>query len=759
MNLDFPQPRYRSEGKQKVRGGVRFSGDFHPDGIVHALIVQSTIAKGRIIRLDTAAAERSAGVLSILTPTNAPRLSNKGILPPELDVHIPTLLQDDLVHYHGQPIAVVVARSLEEAKHGASLVKATYETAIPDLDFLGSLNAAEPIKEGTHNTDSLRGDIESALARSAIKIEQVYSTPTENHNPIETHATLAEWNGDKLLVHEPTQWLTHNRKIYAMTFGIPEENVRVISEYVGGSFGCKGSVWSHNILAILAARAVKRPVRLALERKQMFAMVGARPRTWQKIALGAEKQGKLLAVRHDVIVQTATLEEFLEWSGQVTRRLYSSEANATSHRVVRRNVTVPHVFRAPGEATGTYALEAAMDELAYAIAMDPVELRLKNLPERDESNGKPFSSNHLRECYLSGAERFGWSRRPRDPRSTKDGHLLIGSGVATATFPGYRLPSTALVRVRPDGTAYVASGSHDMGTGTYNTMAQVAAEALGIEVEKIDVRLGDSALPEAAVAGGSMTTASVCPAVHSAASRVRQDVVQLAIRDQYSPLYGGKAEEIEIENGALFLRASPEKRDTYASLLARNGKRVLEATETVGPEKEIDAYSVHSFGAVFAEVAVDADLGMIQVRRVTAVYDVGRLVNKRTGINQLIGGIVMGIGFALLEETQLDPRNGRILNANLADYYLPVNADVGAIDVTVLDIPDKIFNPLGVRGIGELGLTGIGGAIANAVYHATGKRVRDLPITPEKSWYDCVNFQGNSEIKRNHKGHEVTQRS
>jgi xanthine dehydrogenase YagR molybdenum-binding subunit len=731
MNLEFPQPRYRISGKAKVQGLAKFSAEFRPEKMAYACLVQSTIAKGRIETIDSMAAEHSAGVLVVLTPANAPRLPNAGNTGLE-DAHTLTLLQDSLVHYHGQPIAVVVAGSLEEAAHAGSLLSVRYATQPADLSFQQGVGRTEVIKEGLQVSDSTRGDIEGALRRADVRVEATYSTPIENHNPIEPHATLAQWDGDKLLVHEPTQWLMNNCKVYARTFGIPDQNVRVISEFVGGSFGCKGSVWSHAILAAMAARVVDRPVRLALERKQMFTVVGARPRTQQKIVVGAARDGKLLAVRHDVVAHTAHLEEFLESSAQVTRRLYASEAAATSHRLVRLNVTVPHVMRAPGEATGIFALEVAMDELAYALHMDPVEFRLKNFAGRDPSTDKPFSSNHLRECYSRGAERFGWHRRSSEPRSMRDGDFLMGWGMATATFPGYRLPSTALACVRSDGTALVASGSHDMGTGTYSTMTQVASHALGIDIAKIEVKLGDSSLPEAAVAGGSMTTASVCPAVHSASTEVKGKIVRMAISDARSPLFGAAQGGIEVRDGVLFLATAQDRRDSYTAILARNGEKAVEATNTVGPEKDIDNYSVHSFGAVFAEVLVDPDLCTPRMRRVTAVYDVGTLVNKKTGRNQLAGGIVMGIGAALLEDTQIDENNGRVVNANLADYHLPVNADIGEIDVSVLDIPDTKFNSLGVRGIGEIGITGVAGAVANAVYHATGKRVRNLPITPDK---------------------------
>jgi len=549
---------------------------------------------------------------------------------------------------------------------------------------------------------------------------------------MEPHATVAAWDGDHLTLYDATQYISGVQKTVAKTFGIDTAQVQVISPYLGGGFGCKGSTWSHVVLAAMAARQAGRPVKLVLERPQMFGPVGGRPRTEQRLQAAAGADGKLSALRHDVIASTSFIEDWVESSALLTRMLYACPNQHTSHRLAPLNTGTPTFMRAPGEATGSFALEAALDELAYALKMDPIQLRLQSYAEADPDKDKPWSSKSLRECYRTGAERFGWARRSPEPRSMRADGKLLGMGMATATYPAMRQGASALARLLPDGTALVRSGSQDLGTGTYTVMTQVAADALGMAPDKVRFELGDTDFPEAPVSGGSQSVASVAPAVRAAATAARLKLIDMARADAGSPLYGAPLDDVTVENGWLSRRSDRSRREPMAAVIARHGGRPVEATMHAEPGDEKQRYSMHSFGAVFAEVRVDPDLGEVRVQRVVANYGVGRLLNRKTGRSQLMGGIVWGIGLALMEQTEYDLRSGRPVNANLSEYHVPVNADVHDIEVIVVDEDDPHINSLGAKGIGEIGIVGVGAAIANAVWHATGKRVRDLPITLDK---------------------------
>jgi xanthine dehydrogenase YagR molybdenum-binding subunit len=549
---------------------------------------------------------------------------------------------------------------------------------------------------------------------------------------MEPHATIAWWEGDKLNVYDATQYITGDKMTLAKTLGIPLENVHLQCPYTGGGFGSKGSTWSHVILTAMAAKVVGKPVKLALERPQMWGPVGGRPTTVQHIQLAATSDGKLTSVQHDVIVHTSVMEDFLEPSAVQTRMLYASDACSTSHKLVDMNLGVATFARAPGEATGTAAFETAMDELAVKLKMDPVQLRLANYAEKDLGEDKPFSSKHLRECYMQAADRFGWAKRNPEPGSTREGNKLIGWGMATATYPANRSAAQAVVRILPNGRAFVGCGSQDLGTGTYTIMAQTAADALGMDPLLVDAKLGDSTLPKAPVSGGSQSAASIGPAIVDAAMQAKLVIAQLAINDRKSPLYGVAVADIASKNAGLFSKTSPSLSDSYVAILERNPGKPVEGMGSAEPAQDHTSMSAHSFGAVFVEVEVDADTHMVKVRRVVGTYDIGTLMNKTTGLNQLVGGIVWGVSTALHEESHLDEATGRFANANLAEYHVPVNADIGTIDVTVVGIPDTKFNPLGARGIGEIGITGAAAAVGNAIYHATGKRVRSFPITLDK---------------------------
>ena len=561
--------------------------------------------------------------------------------------------------------------------------------------------------------DNAWGDAAKALESADVRIDATYTTPYEHHNPMEPHATVAQWEGERLTLWDSTQYVSGVREAVAKTLGIAAENVRVVSPFVGGGFGCKGSTWSHVVLAAMAARSAGRPVKLVLERPQMFGPVGGRPRTEQRIELGATREGKLVALRHDVVSHTSRFEDFTEPSTQPTRALYACPNGATTQRLVKLDLGTPTFQRAPGESTGTFAIECAMDELAYRLGIDPLELRLRNYADVEPDTGRPWSSKKLRECYEQAAKRFGWARRDPQPRSMRDGSWLVGWGMATATYPAHRMPSKASATLLANGTVVVRSGTQDIGTGTYTVMTQVAADELAIPVDLVRFELGDTRLPKAPISGGSMTVSSVGPAVQAACRELRA--------------------VLERQDGG-WLRASDDAahREAFRALARRQAKP-LEAQGEAGPDEDDEKrFAARSFGALFVEARVDPALGIVRVPRIVAAYSVGRLLNEKTGISQLQGGIVWGVGMALTEESLLDPAAGRYVNENLAEYHVPVNADIGAIDVTVVDESDTRFNPLGIRGIGEIGITGATAAIANAVYHATGRRVRDLPITLDK---------------------------
>jgi xanthine dehydrogenase YagR molybdenum-binding subunit len=720
----------RSDGVAKVTGIALYSAEFQMPGMVHAALATSTIPNGRIADIDTTAAQRMPGVLLVLTHRNAPQLpegGKAGIKPPA--GRVLSVLQDDRIHYSGQPIAVVVANTLEQAQSAAHALVVRYAAEPPALDFAAQRSRAyKPESLTGGEADTRRGDPDAASTHAPFRIDATYTTPIEHHNPMEPHATIAAWEGDRLTLYDSTQYVDGVRTTMAKLLGIEPDNIRVVCHYTGGGFGCKGSMWSHVALAAMAARQVQRPVKLALERTQMFPTVGFRPRTEQHVQLAADDNGRLLAVQHDVLTHTSTLEDWTEPCAVVTRMLYACPNLATSHRLLALNTGTPTFMRAPGEASGTFALESAMDELAYALKMDPIELRLRNYAQADPQKELPFSSKSLRQCYALGAQRFGWARRNPLPRSQRDGLRLVGWGMATATYPTFRLPAQAQVELRTDGSVRVATGSQDLGTGTYTILQQIAADVLQLPARKIVVEIGDTRLPQAPVSGGSMTAASVGSAVQAAALDLRRKIIERALADAASPLHGAQADAVTLQNGQL---VAGERSDTLDAIAGRS-KTVLVGSAKVAPGAEAKQYSMHAFGAVFAEVKVDEELARLEVSRIHGAYAVGTLLNARTGHSQLLGGIVGGIGMALFEESLLDTQEGRFINANLADYHVPVNADIGAIDIAFVPEEDRIVNPLGAKGIGEIGITGVAAAIGNAVFHATGKRIRELPLTPDK---------------------------
>jgi xanthine dehydrogenase YagR molybdenum-binding subunit len=724
----------RTDGPLKVSGAAVYSAEHAIPHLAQAVMVQTTIASGRIVAIDDARAREMPGVMLVMTHLNAPRIKGRSTL---------TLLQDDAVQYNGQPIAVVVADTLEHAQDAARHLQPRYAATPAILSF----NDAKKSLRETSKPDFFRGAPAAGApaagapaagapavgeGRATTHIDALYTTPIQSHHPMEPHATIAVWEGDALTLYDSTQSVSGVRDTVAEMLGLAADKVRVVCPFVGGGFGCKGETWSHVLLAAMASKLAGRPVKLALERTQLVGPVGMRPMTEQRIRLGAASDGKLGAIIHNTISSTSFVDDFPETCGDITKLLYSADSVQTTQRMATLNLGPPTYMRAPGESTGSFALESALDELAYELHIDPIELRLRNYAERDPTSDLPFSSKSLRECYRVGAERFGWARRTAEPCSMRDSRMLVGWGMATASYPAHISPAKASASIRADGTALVRSGSQDLGTGTYTVMTQIAAEALGMAASKVTFELGDTGLPEAPASGGSQTVASVGPAVYAAAKAARDKLVGIAVGDALSPLYGLAADGVIADDGWLIDRHRADRRESMVGVIERHGGSDVSAEGRAGPGDIKKRFAMHSFGAVFVEVHVDPDLGTIRVPRVVGAYGVGKLINKKTGHSQLMGGIIWGLGMGLMEKTEFDWRTGRPLNANLADYHVPVNADIGDIDITVVEEDDPHVNVLGAKGIGEIGIVGVAAALANAVYHATGKRIRDLPITLDK---------------------------
>ena len=734
-------PIDRTDGRLKVTGGVRYSAEVNVPGLVYGVIVSSTISAGSVASMDTAAAEGSPGVLAVFTPFNMPKLPKQssmgvGATPAARKL---ALLQEPDVNYFLQPIGVVVADTLERATHAASLVKVQYDEKKPLTDLVAHLHDAfSPGQIGGSEkkpADSSENAPTAALHSSPKWIEQVYQTPIENHNAMEPHATIASWDDDRLTLFDSTQGIFTTRQRVAGIFGLHDDNVRVICHYVGGGFGSKGPVWAHTFLAAMCAKEVKRPVKIVLERAQMFNNTGSRAHTYQGFSVGANEDGKITALVHDVTNNTSVFDEFPEQATVATRMLYACDDIQTTQRIVRLNLGTPSYMRAPGEAPGTFAMESAMDELARELKMDPVELRLKNYAETDPEKKTPFSSKGLRECYARAAEKFGWDKYKAspEPRSIRDGKWLVGYGMATATYPTNRSKSEASACINSDGTALVLAGTQDLGTGTWTVMTQVSAGTLGLPMDKVRFELGDSILPKTPVSGGSQTAASTGSAVQAACDAVLQKLIGMAVADESSPLHNADVKNVVAVNGRLALANDPSKGESYAAILTRAGMPRLEAKADSAPDKEEKKkFSMHAFGAQFCEVRVHEDSGEIRIARWVGAFDIGKRLNEKTANSQIKGGIIFGIGMGLMEQTVADARDARLVNPNLAEYHVPVNADVPEIEVIFVDTEDAHINPLGVKGVGEIGIVGVPAAIANAVYHATGVRVRELPLTPDK---------------------------
>jgi xanthine dehydrogenase YagR molybdenum-binding subunit len=707
------QPVTRVDGQLKVTGEAPYAADNQIPGLLYAALVCSTVACGGIDHVDTGAALRHRDVLRVLTDFTGMKLP--------FDMR--------QVSYFGQPVAVVVATTLEAADHGASLVDVRYSSwpSLTDIDAPQALP-----QPGRSNHDYARGDADQAIRRASVVTDLQFSIARNNHNPMELPATIAKWDGEKLTVWDKVQSISSARQSYADAMGVPPENVRVISPFVGGAFGSAGETWPHQLLAAFAARRMQRPVKLVLTRKQMYSGIGYRPTSRQRMAIGADQSGHIVAMIHEGRTETAKYGTYEDGLVGNPRFLYRVPNMRSTYRVVPLDVNLPTYMRGPGVVTGMFALESSMDDLAHRLGMDPIELRVRNEPDVDQADGLPFSTRRLTDCLHQGAATFGWDRRNPTPGATRDGDRLVGIGMAAAAFFTARSQCAAIARVLADGTAEVQSGTSDMGPGTYTSMTQVAADALEMPLSRVRFALGDSRFPPAPPHSGSQTMASVGSAVFTAANMLRDRFIRIAVIDPQSPLNGLRPEDVAVTDGRMFATAGPERGETYQDLLRRRGWPNLDSEQTWTPNDADKRYSMNAYGAVFAEVVVDPLLATVRIRRIYACYDAGRVINPKLAHSQAIGGMVGGIGMALLEGTQLDHRDGRIVNANMSDYLVPVNADIPALDATFLPAEDKIADPIGVKGLGEVVIVGVPAAIANAVFNATGKRVTDLPITVEK---------------------------
>jgi xanthine dehydrogenase YagR molybdenum-binding subunit len=728
----------RVDGQVKVRGQARFTAEFKVDDVVYAALAYSTIAKGKITKIETSKAEASAGVLAVMTYKNAPRMK----APPIVDFHdlgkgfalsdLP-IMQDASIHWDGEPVAVVIADTLEQAEYAASLVEVEYKAETPAVSFEGAKpQAFVPPNIMGEPAEIKGGEVDAALAGAQVRVDNIYTTPRYNHNAIEPHTTTAFW-GDAggLTVFDSTQSVNLTGHTLAYIFRMKTEKVQVVAPFVGGGFGGKLG-WSNTALCAAAAKLVKRAVKLSLTREGVFRAVGGRTISEQRVALGAGKDGKLTALLHTGLTATTESGRYGEQCTFPARHLYGAPDFFIGQKIVYLDTIANTWMRAPGESIGTFALESAMDELAYELGIDPIEIRKINEPLKDPTKDTEFSSRKLVEAYRRGAEKFSWGARNPEPRSQRDGKWLVGQGVATAYYPYMRFPAKVRLCICADGSAIVQTPAADMGMGTATAQLQHAADRMALPLHRVSFQYGDSKLPDTPMmAGGSNQTATIFAAVHAAVEQAHRELLKLANKDSGSPLKGLKYEEVEARDSGLYRLDNPSQGETYAAILQKAHHNSVDVEASSAPPLESMKYSMASYGAQFCEVRVHQETGEVRLSRWVGSFDCGTIVNPRTAASQLRGGITMGIGMALTEEALFDERRGRIMNPSLAEYHVPVNLDVPHIEVLFNDIPDE-HTPMGARGIGEIGITGVAAAISNAVFHATGKRIRDLPITLDK---------------------------
>jgi xanthine dehydrogenase YagR molybdenum-binding subunit len=730
----------RVDGHAKVTGAARYAAEVRPADLAHGAVITSTIARGKLRRIDVSEASKVEGVLDVLTHLNRPEMpaddqSYKDDVAPDGSPFRP--LYDDRILFDGQPIALVVAETIEIAQFAASLIRVEYDQEPHITDLHRRMKEAPPLEPtdeagaDAYAPPNPRGAAEKAFAAAEVRHQGEYYVPIEHHNPIELYASTAIFEGDgKLTIYDKTQGVQNVQRYVSSVLKMKPEDVRTMSPFMGGGFGSGLRPQYQVVLAGLAALALKRSVRVVLTRQQMYGL-GYRPAMLQRIELGAKADGTLEAVTHDAVTVTSQYEHFYRqetgWSGL----LYKCDNAKYAHRIAPLDLVTSCDMRAPSAATGVYALECAMDELAIALGTDPLELRLKCYSDRDQHNDKPYSSKNLRECYRQGAEAFGWSNRNHEPRSMRDGSDLVGWGMATGVWEALQMPIAVRIALTSNGHAEVSCATSDIGTGTYTIMAQVTADMLGLPLENITVKLGDSTLPQSPVEGGSWIAASVANGIATTADAVRHELFGLANKMPNSPLADVGLEDVKLADGKIVSQRDPDREVSIADAMRHGGvDRIEQEKATRFAKDETQAHNVHS--AVFVEVKIDEELGIIRVTRVVSAVAAGRILNTKTASSQILGGVVWGIGMALHEETLIDHRFGRVMNANIAEYHVPVNADIHDIEVIFVDEPDESINRLGIKGLGEIGIVGVAAAVANAVYHATGTRVRDLPITLDK---------------------------
>jgi xanthine dehydrogenase YagR molybdenum-binding subunit len=726
----------RIDGPLKTTGLAHYAADYNLPGMVYAVPVCSTIASGKIRSLDSSAAERMPGVLLVLHHGNIGplfRLPAGGRGSRTSEGRPP--FEDETVYYWGQYVAVVIAETFERAQAAAAAVRVQYDAEKPNVSML--LNDSIPAvgAPGGPRVESKRGDSEAAFASAAVKVDEVYSTPAETHNPMEMHATVAAWDGKKFTLYESSQGVVNHLNVMAQTLGVPKENIQIISRFIGSGFGGKLFPWPHSALAAAASRKLNRPVKLTVSRKMMFTNVGHRPRTQQRLRLGATADGKLVSLQQDYRNHTSLIDDIRENCGEATPFLYSVPNLQVTSALVKRNVGTPTPMRGPGAVPGLFALESAVDELAIKLKVDPVAFRLAHDTLIDEEKKKPFSSRHLKECLQVGATKFGWSRRTPEVASMRKGDVVLGWGVAAASWGAGRGVSEATVTLKDDGTVRVSSATQDIGTGTYTVIAQIVSDKTGVPVEKVDVVLGDSSLVPGPMSGGSTATASVIPSVADGANAAVRILLASAVRAAGSPFLNQDPATLALTVGRVHAKGeTPQSGVPFETILqmaniagvSGDGKSGGQGSDTRAAD-----YSMHSFGAQFVEVEWHPAIARLRVSRVVTVIDGGRIINMATATNQVAGAVVMGVGMGLLEETMYEGRNGHPVNSNFADYIVPTCADSPDIDVTFLNIPDPLIGEYGARGVGEIGLAGVAPAITAAVYHASGVRVRELPVRIE----------------------------
>ena len=726
-------PISRVDGPLKVRGAAQFCAEFPLAGMSYAALVYSTVACGRIASLDTAAAEAAPGVVLVMTYRNAPKMKP----PPLLFTNAKAagsstlaIFQDDQVRWNGQPVALVLAETQEQADHASSLIRIAYHEE-PGLTSLAAAKAAG-IETGSFMGEPLkveRGDAEAELRKASHRIDRAYATPRHNHNALELHAVTVAWDGDLLRIHDASQAVSNVAWTMAQIFGIDEDKVHVTSPFVGGGFGGK-IMWQHHTLAVAAAKLAGRPVRLTLSREGVYRIVGGRSLTEQRVAIGADDDGRFAALIHTGLTCMTEHNNMPEPVIHSSTSMYAARSLKLEVQVTRMHTVANTFMRAPGEAVGSFAVECAVDELAYELGLDPIELRRRNEPVQDPGKGTPFSSRHLLAAYRMGAERFGWDARQATPGGRREGEWLVGLGCASACFPYYRMPGgEARMTLGRDGRVHVEIAAHEMGMGTATVQAQLIGARLGVPFERITVDYGDSRLPGIVLAGGSQQTAAITATLTATHAALVEELLTLVTKD--SPLAGLKPDEVTGRDGGLCKRDNPSRFESYRALLERAGRDTVQVSGKAPPPLETVHWSMHSYGAIFCEARVNVVTGEPRVTRLLGCFDIGRLLNAKTGASQLRGGMIMGLGMALMEETEFDERTGRIANPSLSGYHVPAHLDVPRVDVLCVGIPDP-HAPAGARGVGEIGITGTAAAIANAIYNATGRRVRDLPVTLDK---------------------------